>query len=144
MSTNQGGTKEYANISDPLPHFRVASNELSTPKVLVCPDDNGRRKVSDWSQFTNTSHLSYFVGLDADETKPQTVLSGDRTISTNGTAAKGLVGLSASDTIGWAPGIHRGHGNISFGDGSAAQITSQALNGLRPKDTNSVVRLVIP
>jgi len=144
VSTNFSGTKEYAEEPDPVPHFRVVSNELNTPKVLVCPDDKSRVKTGDWRQFTNAMHLSYFIGLGADETKSQTILTGDRTISTNGIAAKGLVYLSTSDTLGWAPGIHPGFGNIGLADGSASQLPAEGLQTQRTKDTNSVVRFVVP
>lgn len=40
------------------PDFLSVSNELSTPKILVCPADSGRQAAADWASFS-TAHLSY-------------------------------------------------------------------------------------
>src|SRR6476469_4085043 len=60
-------------------HIMPITNELSTPKVLVCPSEAGKTIVSDWQTFYNdkNAHLSYFVAYEGDETKPQSMLSGD-------------------------------------------------------------------
>src|SRR5580658_5695752 len=39
VSTANGGTEEFAAGADTFRHFQVMSNELSTPKILVCPAD---------------------------------------------------------------------------------------------------------
>ncbi len=68
-------------------HFRAASDELVNPKVLYCPTDRERTSVASlksgknpWSALDGDRHISYFVGLSADESKPQTILAGDRAI----------------------------------------------------------------
>jgi hypothetical protein len=33
-------------------NFVCMSNELSTPKILVCPGDHRRQKATDWASFT--------------------------------------------------------------------------------------------
>src|SRR4026208_106088 len=43
VSVTNGGTMEFVNSGVVWVHFRVLSNELSTPKVLSCPADEGRR-----------------------------------------------------------------------------------------------------
>ena len=68
----------------------VMSNELSTPKVLVCPSDersaqtNFSMQVGDAStaqgQYFNNWEVSYFLGVDASENNPQMILAGDRNI----------------------------------------------------------------
>jgi len=52
------------------------SNELSTPKILVCPADRARQPAKDWSEFTpaNTSY-EYFVASDFSLANPARVLS---------------------------------------------------------------------
>jgi prepilin-type N-terminal cleavage/methylation domain-containing protein len=69
-------------------HFRVAAAELVTPKVLYCPTDKDRSDVTaapsssanPWTALDGDRHISYFLGLSADESKPQTILAGDRAI----------------------------------------------------------------
>src|SRR4051794_10440191 len=64
-------------------HFRPVTNEIVTPKVLVCPSDAAKTQVSDWGTFftDKNAHLSYFVAYEGDETKPQSMLSGDSNIT---------------------------------------------------------------
>jgi len=144
-STNWGGTLEFVGDGNPLPHFLAMSNELSAPKALVCPSQTVIKKVSSWSELTNRSQLSYFIGSDAEETRPTSILSGDRSISTNGQFHSGLVAVSTNAPLNWAGGIHPpGLGNIAFGDGSAQQVTNGASLFQRAAHTNPVIRLVIP
>src|SRR3954452_11435806 len=42
VSVTNGGTMEFVNSGAVWVHFNVMSNELSTPKILSCPADNGR------------------------------------------------------------------------------------------------------
>ena len=73
--------------------FCSISNELSSPKVLACSSDTAVTKGTTFvggPSATNPSglndvgpdNITYFVGLDADEGKPQTILSGDLYIGT--------------------------------------------------------------
>lgn len=55
QSTNDGGTMEFCAKagggadSNAALHFRVMSNELSTPLILVCPKDRARTRARDFS-----------------------------------------------------------------------------------------------
>ena len=69
VSTNKHGTSEWVEGGNAFRHFQVMAAELVTPKILVCPSDN-RQPASGFRTLTNQK-LSYFVGLDADQTKPQ-------------------------------------------------------------------------
>jgi len=77
--------------------FVVMSNELSTPKILLCPSDSGlggsgpgpwgaattRTVTTNFSVMTiNNNYLSYFVCGDAAEAYPQMIMTGDRNIGT--------------------------------------------------------------
>jgi len=48
------GARMWANDNhDILPRdFLTMSNELNSPKILVCPSDERRNRVTEWSQFT--------------------------------------------------------------------------------------------
>ncbi len=61
--------------------FLVMSNELTTPKILVCPADSLGTISNSFSSTPYANdyrNLSYFVGVDAADTSPQMFLDGDR------------------------------------------------------------------
>jgi len=128
VSMAQGGTMDHPRFAEPWLHFQVMSNELNTPRVLICPED--QKRTGQWSFATNLSnqHVSYFVGLDADEGMPQVLLSGDRNLTTNKIQVKpGLYSVNTNDVFGWTPAMHNGVGNIGLSDGSVQQWTGTAL-----------------
>lgn len=102
--------------------FPCLKNEMSSPKVLVCASDSGKSKANDWSYFSGATNCSYFVGRDADETKPQTILSGDRNVT-------GALDWSDPNNVNaaWSKSIHVEAGNIGLGDGSAQQVSDNGL-----------------
>jgi hypothetical protein len=54
--------------------FLVMSNELSSPKILVCPSDTNRLPAANFAAFT-AANLSYqYVGANATETEPMVIL----------------------------------------------------------------------
>jgi prepilin-type N-terminal cleavage/methylation domain-containing protein/prepilin-type processing-associated H-X9-DG protein len=76
--------------------FGVLSNELSTPKLCVCPSDErtyhtnfvlstaasatGDKPNDNDGKYFNNFKISYFLGHDANDTSPQMLLAGDRNI----------------------------------------------------------------
>jgi prepilin-type N-terminal cleavage/methylation domain-containing protein len=89
--------------------FAVMSNELSTPKILACPAeyDSGRTVATTFASsiptgqpgvpFNSRSNVSYFIGVDADETQPQMFLYGDHAMGNTGSA----VANTLASTAGW-------------------------------------------
>jgi hypothetical protein len=63
-----------------IDHFRACSNELVTPKILLCPTHREKTAALNWSSAAGYDNVSYFVGLSAEESKPQTLLTGDANI----------------------------------------------------------------
>jgi len=120
--------------------FGVMSNELSTPKVLICPAEWDNRTVSstfsytippnsaNTTPYTNDYNVSYFVGVDAQDTFPQMFLTGDHNL---GTATRRLP-LSAIMVdrrtgailgtnfqtgnlgVGWMDNTHSKQGNVGL------------------------------
>jgi len=93
--------------------------------------------------------LSYFAGLDSNETMAQTILSGDRNLSGGKVKPiKGVLNLTASDRIEWTRDIHNRAGNIGLADGSAMQVTSESLSKQLQSalfsTTQTVHRLALP
>lgn len=127
VSTNEGGTLEFASTPDVFRHFLALTNELSSPKVLRCDKDSMRVKALAWDQLTNNAHLSYFAGLDADESRPQTILSGDRNLTTNRQPASGVIAITTNTVLGFTRAMHATHGNIGLSDGSAQQVAGASL-----------------
>jgi hypothetical protein len=58
------------------PDVLSMTNELSTPKILVCPSDTGRTKAASWSEF-GAANLSYeFLAPGISETEtPYTIIA---------------------------------------------------------------------
>ena len=137
-------------------HFISMSNELSTPKVIVCPSDAGRTIGTNWNHIWNTATstgiknkaISYTIGYDALDTYPQMILSGDRNMTNN--AAGSIPGSYAGPSstaagaamvvqfgtnqittaavgAGYDKNTHQSSGNILLGDGSVQQVTGARL-----------------
>src|SRR6266516_1749828 len=167
VSTNQGGSSEFKRVdangaNQPgmsvqynFMHFAVMSNELSTPKILVCPSDSGRNQATNFAHMisaaaqsganrTGNKSISFVVGYDATDTFPSMILSGDRNLTNNGTGStqipsagiplNGLLvrfGINQSPVPGAGAGydrnVHSGAGNALLGDGSVQAMTTSRL-----------------
>ena len=134
-------------------HFLVVSNELVTPKVVVCPSDN-RTPANNFDPLLFTdANLSFGVGYEADEGKPQTILSSDRNIDNGGAAINsvacgswpGAMGTPITSTTTWTSGIHGNAGNLGLGDGSVQQVTTRGMqqqsNSSDPANDNNHMRI---
>src|SRR5580765_1083552 len=71
--------------------FQVMSNELSTPKVTLCPADSLPNHGTAGTNFGTLSvgsgdfglnRMSFFIGGDANESDPQGILLGDDNVGT--------------------------------------------------------------
>lgn len=122
--------------------FGALSNELSDPKVLICPADK-MRKAANFVTNVTSRNISYFASLSADETLPQGFLAGDRNMATSGVAVgTGLLAVTTNTPVSWTKDLHVEHGNIAMGDGSVQQMSSSRLKqSLRDQDlaTNYLV-----
>ena len=153
LGGSQGGTAVVI--------YRTLSNELVTPKILVCNSDGSKIRANDFlgsatsfgSQTPVDVGLSYFAGIDAAEDKPQTILSGDRNVTGVGIGTAGAMAASPgwTSTVGtdpnWANTIHNQAGNIGLGDGSVQQVTVLALRKQvynAAEANNNRVRFVYP
>ena len=63
IPVTNGGSMEMVTTGNVVQTFVVMSNELSTTKVLVCPNDPTRRWATDFGGLSNFN-ISYFVGAD--------------------------------------------------------------------------------
>jgi prepilin-type N-terminal cleavage/methylation domain-containing protein len=160
ISTNEGGSSQFlptapaVGTGDQLriwKHFAALSNELSTPKIVLCPSDSGRTEAGNWADrkanasapepFNMNKNISYSVAALADETKPQAFLSGDRNITNNTRktmATTGWYALGTNSTLndkGWSKDLHNEQGDFCMGDGSVQQFsTSRLKQAIRDTD----------
>lgn len=82
VPTNAGGVMEVCATGadgfekNPAPIFQVMSNELSTPKILVCPHDKSKTPASHFPTLTN-SNITYRLrsGPEISDTNPTNILA---------------------------------------------------------------------
>jgi hypothetical protein len=124
--------------------FVVMSNELSTPKILVCPSDSTRQYQTNFAMLNNNSaNLSYFICGDAAEAYPQMILDGDRNIGIVAVQNSPATTTNISGTkwtgAWWAwtaSDMHLRVGNLGMADGSAQQATVSGLQTALGAATN--------
>lgn len=117
--------------------FAVMSNELSTPKILACPAeyDSGRTMATTFATtitgtgntgiaFNSRSNLSFFIGVDADETQPQMFLYGDHAMGSTGTSTA----TTAASTAGWQ-GIYAPNTTLGTATNGAAAWMDNSQHG---------------
>jgi prepilin-type N-terminal cleavage/methylation domain-containing protein/prepilin-type processing-associated H-X9-DG protein len=151
---NTHGASQTAS-RDGFGFFMVMSNELTTPKVLFCPSEpetSYRQAASTFAgttagsaatiPFTNSLNISYFVGVDAQETQPQMFLTGDHNLGLgnppttyycayNGSAANACQVLGtnypSATGVGYMDNMHSKQGNVGLADGSVQGFTRSRL-----------------
>jgi len=135
LPAHEGGTAEV--VDDPVQvwrHFAAISNELSTPKILLCPHDTHRQRNNTWTNLVSrvrNNGVSYFIGLDGSEERPASILGGDRNLTTNGIAVSSARLVLTTDTpVGFTRAMHQSAGWILLGDGGVEPVTSSRLNEL--------------
>ena len=146
MPMKEGGTMELITNGLTYLHFQAMSNELGTPKPLVCPADKGKTVAESFSagKFDN-ANVSYFIGVDASDTYPETILAGDRNLSLDGTAVEpGLLPIKTNMLLAWTEDLHAGWGNIGLADGSMRLVNSVQLRKAVQDSGYRTNRLLVP
>ncbi len=142
IGTNHGGTFEYIATGETFRHFQVMSNELQTPTILVCPADT-RSAASDFTSMSN-ANLSYFVGIDAEDSYPQILLSGDRNLTNGPMTTNRLLLLTSNSVVRWTREMHHPQGNVVLGDGSVQQMSLSRLREVLRGSGAETNRLQMP
>ena len=169
-----GGTKGYAPglIASPWFQYLWLSNELGSPKILVCPADKSQaRNVATSFNANNADSLiskkenclSFFIGSDCDaggangtplpmEQVQNHVMFGDRNLRYDGTTdcgigAKNLYYIDSRNqrSVGaWTNAIHGTMGDLALVDGSVAQCAHTGLTNLMSQaDDNGSVHVIV-
>jgi prepilin-type N-terminal cleavage/methylation domain-containing protein/prepilin-type processing-associated H-X9-DG protein len=141
----QGGAMESAARGNAARIFEVMSNELSTPRILICPADADRSVANGFGPGFDNSHVSYFAGLDAADDKPAMFLSGDDNFAISGRPVKpGLLLLATNAPVSWTATRHVNRGNIGLADGSVQTTSSSSLRQILVQTGVATNRLAIP
>ena len=128
VSPINGGAMEYTSGPNAWKNFQVMSNQLHMPKVLFCPaETDPHRFMATNFDYLRNLNLSFFVGIDANETLPNAILSGDRNITNSMPLNNALLELTTSRPAGWNSEMHNSYGNILFADGHVSQLTITKL-----------------
>lgn len=122
--------------------FQAMSNELCVPNTVICPADS-RVAATNWNSFSITN-ISYFVGLDAADTRPNMILSGDRDIAEDGRLLSGTANLTTNRPVAWHRLLHREGGNVLLADGSVQQVDTVKLRGLLEQSGDPTNRVLFP
>ena len=161
----------------------VMSGTLINPKLIFCPSDALRSAATNWTQVLNNNvgttnlanagtsynlYQSYFIGGDAIDTQPKSILAGDRNVYNNAVAQADADGASNGSPVTGAGGgagapnpstagsyvslvnvtfanwawtdreVHQSMGNVLLSDGSGQQAGSLQLQTYMTDSTNGV------
>ena len=120
-----GGAKQAALDGNLARIFQVISNELSVPRTVIGPADR-RIAATNWNRL-GIARISYFVGLDAVDTRPNIFMLGDRDLAEGGRLLSGTVNLTTNRPVVWHKLLHKEGGNVVLADGSVQQLTTKRL-----------------
>lgn len=113
--------------------WQEMSNQLKTPKILVCPADRKRTVAASFATGFGNANISYFLNAAA-KTDPQTVLSGDANLTVDGVRVQsGILNVWTNNRVGWTKERNHGlggWGNIVMSDGSLDNTTPKMLNSV--------------
>jgi prepilin-type N-terminal cleavage/methylation domain-containing protein/prepilin-type processing-associated H-X9-DG protein len=128
-STTDDPMELFASASG---HLRALSNELVTPKLLVCPTDV--RVAAENFGWLSDARVSYFVAVNAEYGRPAMMLAGDRNLASAGT--------DAEKSLRWTDELHRRKGNVLFADGHVERLNHASF--LLAGGGNAPDNLVLP
>lgn len=161
LSVTNGGAREWVATNNLAACYRLMSNELSTPKILICPADT--KVVESTNGFGpgfGNNNISYFLNVDVtNEDHPSMVMIGDDNFQINGALVNsGLLTFRTNAPVLWGPGRHGDDphrhfwtpppkafvGNLGFADGSVEELSDAGLHGALIDSGFATNRLAIP
>ena len=154
----EGGAMEWVQNGFAYASYLVMSNELNTPKLLICPEDPNPTRVvaSRFTRietdapgteilFTNNSNVSFFVGMDANVARPTRLLSGDAGLLVNDSPpGAGILLLRTNSPVAWQKEMHSQKANIGFSDGSVQSLERRKFQEALIKTNMATNRLAMP
>jgi len=145
ISEANGGVLGLSETRNAWINFLAISNELNTPKILVCPADKNRSYATNFVSGFSSANISYFVGLDAKTNFPEAFLSGDDNFAIGGIPVKsGILKIPTNLSVSWTSARHEFAGNIGLADGSVQQVNTNGLQQALQQTGLATNRLAIP
>ena len=146
VPAKKGGAMEPALRGNVAPVFQVMSNELATPRILLCPADADRFAAKNFTTGFDNSTVSYFAGVDAADDKPAMFLSGDDNFAIGSRPVKSglLLLLATNASVSWTAARHVNRGNIGLADGAVMTTGSSTLRQLLVQTGVATNRLALP
>jgi prepilin-type N-terminal cleavage/methylation domain-containing protein/prepilin-type processing-associated H-X9-DG protein len=132
---SDGGAQEFVQNGYAVPgafyfsyrQFQVLSNELVMPAILVCKADTLRAPATNFPTLLN-NNLSYFVGVDADFSQPDSILAGDRNIGCNPSPSPTIIRTTSGASFYWTSEMHTFKGNVLYADSHVEEWNTHSLN----------------
>jgi prepilin-type N-terminal cleavage/methylation domain-containing protein/prepilin-type processing-associated H-X9-DG protein len=185
LIVQQWGTGASSLTNQAWSYYQMAGTELTSPRVLACPSDGNRdgRRAIDFElgnnpppqnppsnrSFAHTDNrnegVSYFYGLEADETRPNMLLAGDRNLAPGPAHSSTALYANVAPAVpgqhfsnnpnmndpinqptrpGWTTDLHSQGGNIALADGSAHQVTTTRFREQLRQSSDQWNRVVFP
>jgi prepilin-type processing-associated H-X9-DG protein len=144
VSVTNGGTMELIPSGAVFIHFEAMSNELSTPKVLICPEDQKRHSGAYFGGGLGDLNLSYFIGVDTQQNYPNMFLAGDRNLTNGLPLTNNILILTQFRPGGWTGELHDRRGNVALADGSVQEITNSGSTRALSITSTVTNRLELP
>jgi len=126
VDPSKGGSQGSADWTD---NFRVCSNEVRATQVLLCPTDLTKWAGTNWTTLRGDLNISFFFSRNADATRAQDILMGDRNVTggQGGSEPSWSVYLGTSIDAAWDGTLHVRKGNVAFTDGSVRKMNTPNL-----------------
>jgi prepilin-type processing-associated H-X9-DG protein len=147
-------TSPYAGSRGVSMMFLCMSNELATPKNLFCPAEfevSYRQPATTFSgtkgpgrvPYTNDLNVSYFIGVDAQESFPRMLLGGDHNLGGNANPPSTMylavpstgtpfiylgTNFVANQGPAWLDNMHAQRGNVLMADGGVEWFSRSQLH----------------
>jgi hypothetical protein len=145
--TAEGGTRQHPLALNVWLHLAWISNEVSSPKIYLCPSDTGK-PARDFSADPTGGYLhpncanratTYFLGYNDPyiANNPNSAIAGDRNVKTAGIAGCSrfnsalIIPLPVSPgSSHWTGSLHGNSGNILTGDGRVHLLNTAGFTDL--------------
>jgi prepilin-type N-terminal cleavage/methylation domain-containing protein/prepilin-type processing-associated H-X9-DG protein len=145
VPVKEGGTLELVQAAGGLGdvqyafrHFQTLSNDLEIPKLLGCPAD--RRITTNAVTFSSlrNEHISYFIAVTAEYSRPDSLLAGDRNIIARGGNSGSILRIAADTEVAWTSEGHEYKGNLLFAGGHVERTGNAGLKVAMQNPTGPV------
>jgi len=150
VSMYDGGAQEFVRngylISGPFyfsyRQFAPLSNELANPAILLCKEEKLRTPAANFATLQN-SNLSYFIGVSADFSQPDSVLAGDRNLASSPSPSPTILHTATGAVFWWTSELHQFKGNVLFTDDHVEEWNNAAFRAFK-YDPNHPCDLFLP